>query len=73
MYLRALAEYEKARRSEHISKDDTISNLGLFYSNQSKRKQLRILAGKKKAWGAERKQPLDIRYNIALLYHVKHQ
>lgn len=73
MYLRALAEYEKARRSQHTSKDDTISNLGLFYSNQSKGKQLRALAGKKKAWGAKHKQPLDIRCNIALVYHVKHQ
>ena len=73
MFNLALAGYENAWGSGHISALDTVDNLGVLYAKQDRLKDAetmynRALAGKVKAWGSEHSSTLITVNNLGLLY-----
>ena len=76
MYIRTLAEYEKAWDAKHTSTLDTINNLKNLYSDQDKIKKTKEMyiwllwtfTGKKKAWNAKHTLTLNTINNLKFLY-----
>jgi tetratricopeptide (TPR) repeat protein len=73
MYVRALAEYEKALGPDHTSTLLTVNNLSLLYGDQGKLAEaeqmyVRALAGREKALGPDHTSTLSTVNNLGSLY-----
>lgn len=73
MFLRVLAEYEKAHGLDHASILNIVSNLGTLYAKRGKHEEAeamywRALARYEKAFGLDNTSTLNVVCNLGLLY-----